>query len=131
MSDLSFEKRAEPSSIVGMDADGSETNFLKVTENNDAQVSDAINVSAVYSEITVGTTAVELKVGGTPLAVRKMAHATPKDKEVYWGYDNSVTTVTGTRLFKNTTAYFKFGPNVHIWLIAATDGNKVNIGEGA
>ncbi len=131
MADLDYKKRAEPSSIVGMDSDESETNFMGVSDNQDAYTSDKANTSAVYSELTVGTTAVEVKVGATNLANRKMLHITPKTTHIYWGYDNSVTTVTGTKLFKYTTAKFKYGPSISIWVIAATAGNKANIGEVA
>jgi len=131
MSDLDYKKRAEPSSIVGMDGDESETNFMEVTDNQDAQVTDRVNTSAVYDEITIGTTPVPLRVGAANLDERKFCHITPKDNSIYWGYSNSVTTTTGTRIFKNTTVFFKFGPDVTIWLEANAANKKANIGEGS
>lgn len=134
MADLDHKDRAEPTKIVGADpTTGEETNYLEILGNNEAQTSDIINHAAVYDEITVGLTAVEAKVGATALELRKLLHITPKGSKIYWGYDNLVTTVTGTRLYKGTTAFFGFGPgaSTQVWLISDTAGIKVNIGEGA
>lgn len=131
MPDLDHKERAEPTKIVGANTNGEETDYLEVTPNHEARTSDVVNTAAVYSEITVGTTAVELKVGASALANRKVAHVTPKDKDIYWGYDNLVTPVTGTKIFKGATVEFNYGPNISIWLIAESTGNKANIGEAS
>lgn len=90
---------------------------------------DVLNGDAVYGEITVGTTAVEVKVGGSPLADRRMVHITPKDNQVFWGYDSSVTTSTGTRVWKEQTVFLPVGPDISIYLIANDAGKTVSIAE--
>lgn len=90
---------------------------------------DVLNGAAVYSELTVGTTAVEVKVGGSVLAQRRMVHITPKENSVYWGYDSGVTTTTGTRVWKDQTVFLPVGPDITVYLIANGAGKAVNIAE--
>ena len=63
--------------------------------------SDRLDGPGVEGVISVGTTAVEVKVGGSPLDDRKVVTIQPEGNSVYWGYTSSVTTSTGTRVFKD------------------------------
>ena len=90
---------------------------------------DSLNRQGVYGEITVGTTPVEVKVGASPLAHRGLVHILAKDNQIYWGYDNSVTTTTGTRIFRNQLVFLPVGPDVSIWLVANGAGRDAAIGE--
>lgn len=90
---------------------------------------EIVNSAAVYTELNVGTTAVEVRVGGANLKGRQLVHMLPKDNEVYWGYDNTVTITTGTRVFKNQLVTIPIGDELSIWLIANGPDKKVNIAE--
>lgn len=77
--------------------------------------------SIQYSEstaISVGTSAVEAKVGPTALASRKFVSVTPTNGIVYFGSDASVTTATGTPIQSTVTATFSFSDNAPVYLIA-------------
>lgn len=90
---------------------------------------DVLNREGVYTELTVGLTAVELKVGGSVITKRQAVTMQPRDNNIYWGYSNSVTTTTGTQLFKNQFIMLPIGEEVSVWLIADGAGKKVRIGE--
>lgn len=130
MGDLSGKKRTEPVRLVGANpSTGSEDNFAEVNSNNELTVVDCANHGGLHGSLTVGTTAVELKVGGTVLANRKFITMQATGSKVYWGYSNTVTTATGTRLYRNQTAIFPIGPGTSVFLIADTAGIIVKIGE--
>lgn len=90
---------------------------------------DSANETGLYSELTVGTTAVEVKVGASALENRKVVHMLAKDNSIYWGYDSSVTTTTGTRIFKNQFIPLPAGDNISVWVIADAANKKLSIGE--
>lgn len=90
---------------------------------------DTARVSGVYSELTVNTSAVEAKVGGSKLSNRKYLSLRPKDNGIYYGFDNSVTTTTGTVLFKDELMILPYG--ISVWLIASGSGKKISIGEAS
>ena len=130
MPDLPGRKRSEPARLVGADpTTNDETNPVGATANNDLMVVDTANTSAVYGNVSFGTTAVEAKVGASPLVVRKCVHLQAKDKGVLWGYDASVTTTTGTELFKDLIIFIPAGPNVSIYLVGDAAGKNVRVGE--
>jgi hypothetical protein len=54
----------------------------------------------VYGNITVGTTATELNVGASNLAGRRTLLVQPIDRDMFIGFDSSVTTSNGIQLFK-------------------------------
>lgn len=107
--------------------DGSENGVLIGATGKQLQTDDVARVSGLYTELTVGTTPVEVKVGGTALANRKYVTLRPKDNSIYWGYNNSVTTTTGTRIFKDELIILPVG--VPVWVIADAAGRKISIGE--
>jgi hypothetical protein len=90
---------------------------------------DTLDGEAVYGQLTVGTTPVELKVGASVLAGRSLVHMRAKDNSIYWGYSNTVTTTTGTRIFKDEFIPLAVGPNVQVWLVANGANKKISIGE--
>jgi hypothetical protein len=92
-----------------------------------ADVIDSGN--GVQGNLTVGTSAVEAKVGGTALPGRKSLTIQPKDNGLYWGYTSGVTTSTGTQLFKNSTSYFDISDNQSVYLIADGAGKDVRVTE--
>jgi len=92
-------------------------------------IDDGIITGAVYTELTVGVAAVELKVGGSALADRVAVTMQPKDNNIYWGYDNTVTSTTGTQIFKNQFLMLPIGEDQAVWLIADGAGKKVVVSE--
>ena len=90
---------------------------------------DHANSEGVYGTITVGTTPVLLKVGASVLNKRKMITIQPNDNAVYFGYDSSVTTSTGTRVFKDQFMPLAIGPDITVYLVANDAGKVVRIGE--
>lgn len=88
---------------------------------------DTPRTQGLYTELTVGTTPVELKVGASVQTGRKYASIRPKDSAVWWGYDSSVSSVTGTKCFRDELVFIPAG--FSIFLVAALAGQKVSIGE--
>ena len=130
MADLVGKKRAEPGKIVGADPiTGNEDNYAGVTDNNDLMVVDTPNTSGLHAALSVGTTAIELKVGATALLDRKFVTVQPKGTGMFFGYSNAVTTATGTELFKNQTLIIPVGAGISVWLIATAGTIDVRIGE--
>lgn len=90
---------------------------------------EIVNKQGVYAELTVGTTAVAVRVGGSNLEDRQLITMRAKRNSVYWGYDSSVTTTTGTRLFKDELVIMPIGEEIDVYLIANGNNRDVSIGE--
>lgn len=114
--------------ITGKDSAGDFYN-AKVDSANRIAVLESPYKSGVYSSLTVGTSAVELKVGGSVVSDRIAITMQSNDNNVYWGYSNAVTTTTGTRIFKDQFILLPVGPNVSVWLIADGSSKTVRIAE--
>lgn len=82
-----------------------------------------------YTNINVGTTAVELKVGASALEERKVVIIQPLGNRIYFGYNNSVTTANGIEVSKRQVVILEAGPEVAIWAIANTGTIDVRIQE--
>lgn len=83
----------------------------------------------VYGAITVGTTAVEAKVGANKLDQRAMVTIQPLSEAVYFGYDSSVTISTGTKIFKGQIYPIEAGDKLSVFLISENAGNNIRITE--
>lgn len=94
------------------------TDSANISSNNDLQVTDILNVSAVYGTVSITTTASELKVGGSVLANRKYIIIQPRANNLYIGFNSSVTTANGMQVFKNQLIMIPVGPNVHVYAIS-------------
>lgn len=130
MGDLSSIEATEGVGLVGLDSQGVEQTPVGSTPNGDLKTADVPNTSAVYGTLSVNdTTPVELKVGGTALAGRKMVSIQPIDGRLYYGYNNSVTSATGTELARKQIILFSAGPQITIFLLAETGTVDVRIGE--
>lgn len=81
-------------------------------------VQDTTNTTGVQGAISVGTSAVEAKVGGSALTNRKSVTVCPTNGVVYFGYTNAVTTSSGTPITAGNI--LPFGSSVSVWLIAAS-----------
>lgn len=133
MADLSDLQSAQNIKISGASSAGSETNFVNSSANGDLQTVDRANTSGVNGAISVSTTAVAAQVGGSNLTERKtLIIYNNSNNTIYWGYSSGVTTANGIPVYKDQ--YFTWdglGPNVTIWLIAASGTNDVRVAESA
>jgi len=86
---------------------------------------------AVYGNLSVSTTAVELKVGASVLEERKVATILPTDGTIYFGYDNTVTINTGTPIYKQQFFPFEVSEQLSIWVITETGTVNCRITEVA
>jgi hypothetical protein len=132
MADLTELEAAQTTKIVGSSSSGTENNYVGATATNELRTADISNNGGVQGAITVGTSAIQAMVGGSPLTNRKtLTVFNNSNTTIYFGYANTVTTVNGTPIFKNQFAEFLVGPNTNVWLIAGSAGNNVRITENA
>lgn len=129
MSDLTDIQAAQSVKIAGAASTGIESNFAGVTANLEVQSCDTLNNGGVNINLTVGTTATELKVGGARLVNRKMILIQPLNNGVFFGYSSAVTAANGMTAFNNQTIMLPVGENTQVWLIATAAGKDVRIGE--
>lgn len=123
MADLSGLQASETIKIVGADSSGLEQTPVQSTGAGELAVTDGIRVSGIYGALTVGTTAVELKVGAAPLSNRKVLMVQNlSNKDIYWGYNSSVTASNGLIIPRGTERVFSVSDALHIWVIG-TDTN--------
>jgi hypothetical protein len=93
---------------------------------------DIENVSCITGSLTVGTSAVELKVGASRLEQRQFVRLYNKSNNtVYWSYDAGVTTSTGEPIVKQQAITFTQGDRIPIYVIASQSGNVVTVHEGS
>lgn len=115
-------------------ADGADpTRKASVSANNDVGVQDGLSAGGVHGNLNLvtGGTAYEAKVGVSRLALRKSLAITALD-DMYWGYDNTVTTSTGTPFYKNQSLIFSIDPDsgtFQIWLVAAGNNKNARLAE--
>lgn len=95
----------------------------------DKDVFEVVNSDYVTGVVTVGTTEVEAKVGGSPLTDRKIISIyNDSNSTIYYG-PTGVTTTTGQPLLKKQTFSVVLGPDVSLFLIAGSAGNDVIVQE--
>lgn len=100
----------------------------------DINVSDGLKNGGVHGNLAMATggTAYEAKVGGSRLANRKLLTIVALD-DMYWGYDNTVTTSSGTPLYKNQFISFAINPDsgntFQIWVVASGNNKNARITE--
>jgi hypothetical protein len=133
MADLTDLQAAQTVKIAGSDSSGIETGYIKSTLNGDIQSADTLVSGGVYGSIVVGTSAVEVKVGGSRYANRKLVTLdNTSNVVIYWGYNNSITTSSyAGRIFKDQQVMWAASDAVAIWIITGSASNTVRISEGA
>lgn len=83
----------------------------------------------VSGSLNVTTSAVELKVNASALEDRKVVTIQPLDGDVYFGYDSSVTSSTGTKVFKGQYFPLEAGDQLTVYLVADSGTVDVRITE--
>jgi hypothetical protein len=87
------------------------------------------NAGGINGDITVGTTAVEGKLGATVLPHRKYVIIESLDTGVYIGFSSSVTTSNGIQIFKDQILMIPIGEGTQLWFIATANNKHVRFGE--
>lgn len=128
MADLSDVDAAQSSKLIGADSSGVETTPVRSSAAGELATTDTLNGGAsAQAVIVVGTSVVELKVGGSALTNRKVLTAEPAGK-IFWGYTNTITTSTGFTLNKDAVISWDASPTRPIYAIATANTN-VKVGE--
>jgi len=118
--------------LIGSDSSGGEQTPIKSSLNGDLGVADVSDSGGVEGAITVTTTATAVRVGGSNLANRKILTALKNSiGTVFWGYNNTVTTSSGTPFVNNQFMSWAAGPNITIWMIASSGSHNVRVTEAA
>jgi len=86
---------------------------------------------ALSGVLSATTTAQEVKVNATVLEERKLISVTPTDGKVWYGYDNTVTSLTGTRVTKNQTLFLEASSSLPVYIVTASGTVDVRITEVA
>lgn len=116
----------------GLNIDGGTDNTPIGNVGDQLKVIDFSNSSGIQGAISVTTSATALRVGGSNLTNRKTLTAYNNGSStIYWGYDNTVTTSSGTPLEKNQFASWEVGDNVTLYAITSSGSQNVRITESA
>jgi hypothetical protein len=91
--------------------------------------SNQLASTGLNSEITIGASAVEVKVGGSRYVGRQLVTVQPRSGLIYLGFSSSVTTATGIELAKGLIYNIDCSDTGEIWVIAPVAGRTVRIGE--
>lgn len=78
-----------------------------------------INGPSLYGALSVTSTPVQVKVGGANLEERKCVSIQPLDGDVFYGFDGSVSTSTGTKIFQGEKFFLECGDKMDIYLVSA------------
>jgi hypothetical protein len=91
----------------------------------------AISASnGVSGALTVGTSAVAVRVGASNYALRSVLSLFNNSANtIYWGFTNAVTTSTGFPIPAASAFKWNVDPGVTIWAIAAGAGNDTRVVE--
>lgn len=104
----------------------------KTYNDDQSATADIVNIAGVEGVLTVGTTAVEVKVGASPLTGRKVVTLyNNSNQTIYWGFNNTVTTSTGSPIEKTEFIVWDVGDSLSIWVIAGTADNNTRITEAS
>lgn len=83
----------------------------------------------IHGNINVTTTPSEAKVGGSRLDSRSVITIQPIDGVIYFGYSNTVSSTTGTKIFKGQIYPMEASDNLAVWIVAESGTVDVRITE--
>ena len=89
----------------------------------------AVDGPGSYTNVSVTTTAAELKTGASAQLERKVLIIQPKANSIYLGFDNSVTTSNGIEVKKDQTFILEVGPKITVYAIASSGSIDTRIME--
>jgi hypothetical protein len=122
MPDLNYLQSDMVVTITG----GDETNTAKVSTLSELATADVLNNGGVDAVLTVGTSPVELRVGGTRKANRKYVVFEALDEGIKFGFSNTTQNIP---IFKNQIFFLPVGDSTQIWFVATVAGRTIAIGE--
>lgn len=128
MADLNEKDASTTTKIVGASSAGAESTYINATANGDMSVADLLNVGASQTTLSVSTTAVEGKVGGSNLANRKRILIQCQTANMTYGFSSGSQPFT---LPNGTTMILELGPNISIWFRKTSGTGNVVIAEFA
>ncbi len=79
-----------------------------------------------HAALSITDTASELKVGASRKEERTIVTIQPLDGVIYFGFSNSVTSSTGTKVFKGQYFSLEAGELEEVWLVAES-GETVDV----
>ena len=126
MADLSELDASLSTKLVGATPTGTETGYVSSTANGELVTTDIMDTSAVQAVLSVSTTAVAARVGGSNLSERKMLVIQCQTSGITYGFSS------GSQPFNlpnGTTVTLSLGPNVTIWLRKASGTGSVVVAE--
>ena len=128
MGDISRREASAPVQLVGATGatDGAETNLAKVDDRQQLSTSDILDNGGADTELTVGTSPVEVKVGASRRTGRKYVVMVPLDSGIKFGFSNTTQYLP---IFKSQMVMVPVGENTQVWVVASAAGKKVAIGE--
>jgi hypothetical protein len=130
MADLTTIQASQSVTLVGANSSGVEQTPVESTPNGDLNTADLLVGSGVEGALTVGTSAVEAKVGGSVLVNRKLLTVHNNSSSIiYWGFTSAVTTSTGTPIFKDQFISWDISDAGKVYLIASGAGNNTRVTE--
>ena len=128
MTDYTEIQSAQSVKVIGSDATGLETTPIQASASGEFLVADVLNVSGLDAIINLTTTPTELKVGASPLAVRKYCILEGLSNNIKWGFSNSTQSFD---LFKSQLIMIPVGPNVHLWAKMTSSTGQIAFGENS
>lgn len=132
MADLSDIQSAQSVKIIGSDVTGLETTPVKATTSGELRTDDIVDGGGVQGNISVSTTAIAVRVGGSNLADRKrLSFWNNGTATLYWGYTAGVTSTNGFPIMRNQFVSDSWGPNTTIYIIAVSGSHDVRVNEAA
>ena len=84
---------------------------------------------ALHGTMSVTTSPSEVKVNALALEERKMISVSPTDGKIWYGYDNTVTSATGTRVTKHQTLFLEAAATLPVWIVSDSGTVDVRITE--
>jgi hypothetical protein len=151
MADLNDINAAQSVKIIGSDSTGAEKTPVDSTINGALHVNirnnsgieagtttnpinslDILQGTGTQGALTVGITAVEIKVGASRFTGRKQVTLYNNSNEtLYWGFTDAVTTATGTPIDRKEFITWTVSDNTPLWIIAGSAGNNTRITEAS
>lgn len=114
----------QPSQMVTRDGD---------TRDMASILGATVRTGTTNGTLTIGTTAVEIKIGASPLEKRHMVMViNDSNKDIFIGFDSgTLTTSNGIPIWKNTERTFRFDPHesVAIYGISSSSGTIIKVVE--
>jgi len=104
----------------------------KTYNDDQSACADIVNISGLEGALTVGTSAVEVKVGASKLAGRKSVTLYNNSNRImYWGYTSAVTVSTGTPIQVGQYFEWMVGDILELWVITDQVNKNARITESA